>query len=113
MFVRVASITATAMPEQGAAFFRERMLPDLRSYDGFQDAMLLTSDDGGPSLVMSFWDTEENLLNAEAAPAPHRASAAKAALGADTQRDVSHLSARVPSVRRLTTRLGQCSGVTP
>lgn len=88
MFVRVASITATATPGQGAAFFRERVLPDLRSHEGFQDAMLLASDDGGPALVLSFWDTEENLRNAEAAPAPHRASAAKAALGADTQRDV-------------------------
>jgi heme-degrading monooxygenase HmoA len=88
VFVRAASITAAATPEQGAAFFRERVLPDLRSYDGFEDAMLLVSDDGGPALVLSFWNTEENLRKAEAAPAPHRASAAKASLGADAQRDV-------------------------
>jgi heme-degrading monooxygenase HmoA len=88
VFVRVASITAAATPEQGAAFFRERVLPDLRSYDGFQDAMLLTSDDGATALVLSFWNSEENLRQAEAAPAPHRTSAALSALGADTQRDV-------------------------
>jgi heme-degrading monooxygenase HmoA len=63
-------------------------VPDLRSYDGFQDVMLLTSDDGGPALVLSFWDSEESLQQAEAALAPHRASAARDALGADTQREV-------------------------
>lgn len=88
MFVRVGYITATAPPEQGAAFFRERVLPDLRSYDGFQDAMLLTAEDGGSALVLSFWDSEEHLREAEATPAPHRTSAARGELGADTQRDV-------------------------
>jgi heme-degrading monooxygenase HmoA len=88
VFVRAASITAAATPEQGAEFFRERVLPDLRSYDGFKDAMLLTPDDGGAALVLSFWDTEEHLRQAEAAPAPHRSSAAGDALGADAQRDV-------------------------
>jgi hypothetical protein len=29
--------------------------------------MLLTSDDGGPALVLSFWDSEESLRQAEAA----------------------------------------------
>ena len=66
----------------------DSVLPDLQSCDGFQDAMLLTSDDGEPALVLSFWNTEENLRQAEAAPAPHRTSAARSALGADTQRDV-------------------------
>jgi hypothetical protein len=31
VFVRVASITAAATPEQGAAFCRERLLPDSQS----------------------------------------------------------------------------------
>jgi hypothetical protein len=50
--------------------------------------MLLTSDDGAPALVLSFWDREENLRRAEAAPAPHRTSAGREALGVDAQRDV-------------------------
>jgi heme-degrading monooxygenase HmoA len=89
MFVRVAAISAPGVsPEQGIAFFRDRVLPDLRSYAGFQDAMLLTSREDGEALVLSFWDTEENLRQAEATPAPHRTSAAREALGPQAQRTV-------------------------
>ena len=45
--------------------------------------MLPTSDDGRPALVLSFWDSEESLQQAEEALAPDRASAARDALGAD------------------------------
>jgi heme-degrading monooxygenase HmoA len=89
MFVRVATISTTGVsPEQGIAFFRERVLPDLRSYAGFQDAMLLTSRDDEEALVLSFWDTEESLRQAEATPAPHRTGMAREALGPQTQRAV-------------------------
>ena len=89
MFVRVAAISASGVSaEQGTAFFRERVLPDLRGYAGFQDALLLTSRDDDETLVLSFWDTEENLRQAEAAPAPHRTSAAREALSPQAQRDV-------------------------
>ena len=74
--------------EQGIAFFREQVLPDLRSYQGFQDAMVLTSREDDEVLVLSFWDTEENLRQAEALPAPHRTSAAREALGDQVGRDV-------------------------
>jgi heme-degrading monooxygenase HmoA len=37
VFARVAAISApAASPEQGLDFFRERVLPDLRSYAGFE-----------------------------------------------------------------------------
>lgn len=89
MFVRVAAISAPGVsPDQGIAFFRDRVLPDLRSYAGFQDAMLLISREEGEALALSFWDTEENLRQAEAMPAPHRASAAREAFGPQAQRDV-------------------------
>jgi heme-degrading monooxygenase HmoA len=89
MFVRIAAISAPGVsPEQGLAFFRERVLPDLRSYPGFRDAMLLTSRQEEETLVLSFWDTEENLRQAEATPAPHRGSAAREVLGPEAKRGV-------------------------
>jgi heme-degrading monooxygenase HmoA len=89
VFVRVAAISAPGVSaEQGTAFFRERVLPDLRSYEGFQDAMVLTSREDGEALVLSFWDTEENLRRAEAMPAPHRTSAAREALADQMQRSL-------------------------
>jgi heme-degrading monooxygenase HmoA len=50
--------------------------------------MLLTPREGGEVLVLSFWDTEENLRRAEATPAPHRTSSAREALGDQVRRDV-------------------------
>lgn len=89
MFVRIAAISAPGVsPEKGVAFFRERVLPDLRSYPGFRDAMLLTSHEDEETLVLSFWDTEENLRAAEATPAPHRGSAAREELVPETKRAV-------------------------
>jgi heme-degrading monooxygenase HmoA len=89
VFVRVAAISAPGVSvDQGIAFFRERVLPDLRSYQGFQDAMVLTSREDDEVLVLSFWDTEENLRQAEAMPAPHRTSAARGALGDQVRREV-------------------------
>jgi heme-degrading monooxygenase HmoA len=89
MFARVAGIISPGVsPEQGVAFFRDRVLPDLRQYQGFQDAIVLVPREGEEVLVISFWDTEENLRGAEATPAPHRTSAAREALGPQTKRDV-------------------------
>jgi heme-degrading monooxygenase HmoA len=89
VFVRVAAISAPGVsPEKGIAFFRDRVLPDLRTYAGFQDAMLLVSREDEETLVLSFWDTEENLRQAEATPASHRTSAAREALGPQARRAV-------------------------
>jgi len=89
MFARVAGITApAASPEQGVAFFRDRVLPDLRQYQGFEGAMVLVPREGEEVLVISLWDTEEHLRQAEATPAPHRRSATHEALGPQTQRNV-------------------------
>jgi heme-degrading monooxygenase HmoA len=89
MFARVAAITTPgASREQGVGFFRDRVLPDLRRYAGFQDALLLVPPEGGEALVITLWDTEENLRDAEAAPAPHRTSGAREALGPEARRDV-------------------------
>jgi heme-degrading monooxygenase HmoA len=89
VFARVAAISApAASPEQGLDFFRERVLPDLRSYAGFEEAMLLVPRDGEDVLVIAIWDTEEHLRAAEAMPAPHRRSAAAEALGPQQRRDV-------------------------
>jgi heme-degrading monooxygenase HmoA len=76
MFARVAGIVRGAVsPEHGVAFFRDRVLPDLRRYEGFREAMVLVPREGEDVLVISFWDTEENLLGADATPAAQRASA--------------------------------------
>jgi heme-degrading monooxygenase HmoA len=89
VFARVAAISAPGVsPEQGVVFFRERVLPDLRRYAGFQDAIVLRSRDDEEVLVLSFWDTEEHLRQAEATPAPHRTSAAREALGPEMKREV-------------------------
>src|SRR5262249_3500199 len=89
VFVRVAAISAPRVSvEQGIAFFRERVLPDLRGYPRFQEAMVLTSRQDDEVLVLSFWDTEANLRLADATPAPHRTSAAREALGDQARRDV-------------------------
>src|SRR5262245_35626529 len=89
MFVRVAEISAPGVSvEQGLAFFREHVLPDLRSYGGFQAATVLASWEDDEALVLSFWDTEENLRQAQATPAPHRTSAAREALGDQVRREV-------------------------
>jgi heme-degrading monooxygenase HmoA len=89
VFARVTAISApAASPEQGLDFFRERVLPDLRSYAGFEEAMLLVSSDGEDVLGISIWDTEEHLRSAEAMPAPHRSRATREALGPQQRRDV-------------------------
>ncbi len=89
MFARVAGITAPgASAEQGVGFFRDRVLPDLRRYEGFEGAMVLVPRDSEEVLVISLWDTEEHLRQAEMTPAPHRTSAAREALGPQTQRNV-------------------------
>ncbi len=89
MFARVAAITAPeTSPEQGVAFFRDHVLPDLRQYEGFEGAMVLVPREGDEVLAISYWDTEEHLRQAEATPAPHRTSAAREALGPQTQRNV-------------------------
>jgi heme-degrading monooxygenase HmoA len=89
VFVRVAAISAPGVAvEQGVSFFREHVLPDLRSYQGFQEAMVLASREDDEVLVLSFWDTEENLRQAEAMPAPHRTSAAREGLGDQVRREV-------------------------
>ena len=88
MFARVAAIVrGDATPEHGVAFFRDRVLPDLRQYEGFLDAMVLVPREGEEVLVISFWDTEESLLGAEATPAAHRASAARETLGPQATAD--------------------------
>jgi heme-degrading monooxygenase HmoA len=88
MFARVAGIVrGDASPEHGVAFFRDRVLPDLRRYEGFREAMVLVPREGEEVLVISFWDTEENLLGAEATPAAQRASAARETLGPQTTPD--------------------------
>jgi heme-degrading monooxygenase HmoA len=88
MFARVAGIVrGDASPEHGVAFFRDRVLPDLRQYEGFREAMVLVPREGEEVLVISLWDTEENLLGAEATPAAQRASAARETLGPETTPD--------------------------
>jgi heme-degrading monooxygenase HmoA len=88
MFARVAQIVrGDVSPEHGVAFFRDRVLPDLRQYEGFSEAMVLVPREGEDVLVISFWDTEENLLGAEATPAAQRASSARETLGPQTTAD--------------------------
>lgn len=86
MFARVAGIVrGDASPGHGVAFLRDRVLPDLCQHEGFREAMV--PREGEEVLVISFWDTEENLLGAEATPAARRASAARETLGPKTTPD--------------------------
>jgi heme-degrading monooxygenase HmoA len=88
MFARAAGIVrGDASPEHEVAFVRDRVLPDLRRYEGFREAMVLVPCEGEEGLVISLWDTEENLLGAEATPAAQRASAARETLGPQTTPD--------------------------
>lgn len=88
MFARVAEIVrGGASPEQGVAFFRDRVLPDLRQYEGFREAMVLVPREGEDVLVISIWNSEEDLLAAEATPAAQRASSARETLGPQTTPD--------------------------
>jgi heme-degrading monooxygenase HmoA len=88
MFARVVEIVrGGASPEHGVAFFRDRVLPDLRQYKGFREAMVLVPREGEDVLVISLWDTEDSLLAAEATPAAQRASAARETLGPQTNPD--------------------------
>jgi hypothetical protein len=54
MSARVAEIVrGDASPEHGVAFFRDRVLPDLRQYEGFREAMVLVPREGEEVLVIS------------------------------------------------------------
>jgi heme-degrading monooxygenase HmoA len=60
-------------------------LPD--QYEGFREAMVLVPREGEDVLVISIWNTKENLLAAEATPAAQRASTARETLGPQTTPD--------------------------
>jgi heme-degrading monooxygenase HmoA len=55
-------------------FFRDKVLGDLSAMTGFQEAIVLLSDDSDQVLALSLWDTEENMQAAEGKTAPHRAA---------------------------------------
>lgn len=89
MYARVARITTpNSAPDAGVVFFQNVVLPDLRKLDGFTEALLLTSEDDNTALVISLWDTRENLEAGQTTPAPHRAVASAEQLGPDQVRDV-------------------------
>jgi len=81
-------VTRAGRRRSGLRSLPPRRSTDLCQYEGFQDAIVLVPREGEEVLVISFWDTEENLRGAEATPAPHRTSAAREALGPQTKRDV-------------------------
>lgn len=75
MFARLASYGAPGVSrEQAVEFFRDKVLRDLSEMEGFQEAMVLLSDDSDEVLALSLWDTEENLHAAEQRTAQHRAA---------------------------------------
>jgi heme-degrading monooxygenase HmoA len=67
MFVMAFEISSRgASPEEDTASWRDRVLPVLRGHSGFDDAMLLTSHEDQAILVLTFWDSEEDLRRAQA-----------------------------------------------
>lgn len=73
MFARFAYYGAPGVSrEQAVKFFRDKVLRDLSAMDGFQEAMLLVSDDTDEVLAVSLWDTVEHIRAAEEKTAPHR-----------------------------------------
>lgn len=83
MFARVVSIT-----DPNPAFFQTVVLPRLRALNGFCEAMLLTSDDNSSALVVSLWESGENLHDGQATPVPHHADASGPHPGPENVRDV-------------------------
>lgn len=83
MFARVVSIA-----DPSPMFFQDVVLPGLRALDGFCEAMLLTSDGGDSALVVTLWESRQNLYDGQAAPAPHRPDGSGPRLGPARIRDV-------------------------
>jgi heme-degrading monooxygenase HmoA len=75
MFARFAFYGAPGVSrEKAVEFFRDKVLGDLSAMEGFQEAMLLLSDDSDEVLAVSLWDTVEHIRAAEEKTAPHRAA---------------------------------------
>ncbi len=75
MFARFAFYSAPGVSrEKAVVFFRDKVLGDLGGMEGFQEAMLLVSDDTDEVLAVSLWDSIEHMRAAEEKTAPHRAA---------------------------------------
>jgi len=75
VFARFASYGAPGVSRDKAVeFFRDKVLGDLSAMDGFQEALLLLSDETDEVLAVTLWDTLENIQAAEEKTAPHRAA---------------------------------------
>jgi heme-degrading monooxygenase HmoA len=81
MFARVAwSQFATpqqAQAETGLSFYRERILPSLKTQAGFIGAVLLTNRDTGEGASTTYWESAEAMTASEAMGAAGRAEVAK------------------------------------
>lgn len=83
MFARVVSIA-----DPSPMFFQDVVLPGLRALDGFCEAMLLTSDGGSSALVLTLWESRQNLYDVQGTPAPHRPDASGPSPGPERIRDL-------------------------
>jgi len=74
MVARIASYSAPGLSaDEALTFFRDRVLPDLRRVSGFEEALLLLSEESDEVVALTLWDSEESMRSAEAKSAPHRA----------------------------------------
>ena len=79
MFARVS--TFQGPPDQtaeGIRIAREQILPAARLQDGFLGIYLLYDREGGRSLAITLWETEEDLKASEEAALRARAESARA-----------------------------------
>ena len=79
MFARVS--TFQGPPDQtaeGIRLAREQILPAARLMDGFKGIYLLFDRESGKSLLVTFWETEADMLASEEAASRVRTESAEA-----------------------------------
>lgn len=75
MYVRITTVTGASDVEQGVAFIREEVEPELTQQAGFRGISVSGDRSAGLAVVLSLWDTRADLDASESAADKARAGA--------------------------------------